>query len=262
MIAVFAFAVFFGTKTVQAADVPYTTPYVGLVTAKSGTPIYQEAGNTASAYTYVKADYGWVVDVTAVNGNYYKITFYYGNASNKLNGYVPINTLALSKLPSKEKFESLKGYIGTVQYNNVDIRSTSNYRNVIKIVNKGTKLTIVGRSDSWYKVKLNSTTYGYVYRGLLQAQNIFRGYISFTYPKNPKQGVKYQIKIVDKSPVAFKKSVTWSSSNKKIVKVTSSGKFTIKKAGTATISCKIKVGSLSKTYKFKISSSSSWKFYE
>ena len=46
--------------------------------------------------------------------------------------------------------------------------------------------------------------------------------------------------------------VKWSSSNKNVAAVSSTGKVTAKKKGTCTITCRTEVGSLKKTVKIKV----------
>ena len=267
-LALFTVAVIFGAASVQAhaEDNLYPSSKIGVVTVKDqlGNPstlaIYQDPANPASAYTFAQAQYGWVVDVLGTNGSYYKIRFYSGNASNVYEGYVAASGIEFTTLPNSEKFENLYGYVGVSKFNAIDIRSTSNPRSVINIINKGAKVTVIGRSAHWYKVqtKVNGVTkVGYVYNGLITVQNALNStYITLSYNKAPVKNKNYTIKVVDKCPVALKKTITWSSSNKKVVTVSSKGVFKIKKAGSATITCTIKCGNrkaYKRTLKLKVS---------
>lgn len=58
-----------------------------------------------------------------------------------------------------------------------------------------------------------------------------------------KKGKKVQLKVTVKPSNAAKKAVSWKSSNSSVAKVSSTGKVTALKKGTATITCKAKDGS-------------------
>lgn len=265
-IALFAISILYAGKgiTVNAEEVPYPTPYTGIVINNSanGTFIYTQAADTAPAFT-VLAQYGWVVDVVAQDGAFSKVCFYQGNINNRAYGYIKTSNLFITPTPLNEKFEKVYGYTGLTIFDNVDVRSTTKLNDVFQILPKLSRVTILEKSPNWYKVKTKVkgvVKTGYIYRGLLKAEDALYSRISLACTKKLVRGKNYKITVKDTCPVALSKKVTWKTSNKKIISISKTGTFKIKKPGKATITVQIKCGTRTRTFKLKLKTFTSYKF--
>lgn len=265
-IAVFAISVLYAAKSidVNAQEIDYPVPYTGIVmdSTPNGIFIYTAADDKSQPMP-VMAQYGWIVDVVASDGDYSKICFYNGNVNNRAYGYVKTSSLFITPTPLNENFETIYGYTGLVAYDNVDVRSTTNLKDVFQILPKYSRVTIIAKSANWYKVQTNVggvVKTGYIYKGLLKAEDALFSRVSLVYTKNLVRNKSYKITVKDLSPVALSKKVTFKTSNKKIVSISSTGTFKIKKPGKATITVQVKCGTRTRTFNLKLKTFCSYKF--
>ena len=135
------------------------------------TGVYVRRAPDTSASSRIKLlEKGSSVTVVAQSGSWYKIA-YSGTSSGYAYVAAQYITLSSSVTASPDSFVDLpKKVKGTVAKNGVYVRKSPDTSNSsrIKMLTKGTAVTVVAQSSEWYKVEYNTTSgYGYIAAQLL-----------------------------------------------------------------------------------------------
>ena len=135
------------------------------------TGVYVRRSPDTAASSRIKLlEKGSSVTVVAQSGSWYKIA-YSGTSSGYAYVAAQYITLSSSVTASPDSFVDLpKKVKGTVAKNGVYVRKSPDTSNSsrIKMLTKGTAVTVVAQSSEWYKVEYNTTSgYGYIAAGFL-----------------------------------------------------------------------------------------------
>ena len=152
-----------------------TSGFVNLEKKVKGTindnGVYVRKSPDTSTQSKIKMlEKGAAVTVVAQSGSWYKIA-YSGTSSGYAYVAAQYITLSSSVTASPDSFVNLpKKVKGTVAKNGVYVRKSPDTSNSsrIKMLTKGTAVTVVAQSSEWYKVEYNTTSgYGYIAAGFL-----------------------------------------------------------------------------------------------
>ncbi len=201
---------------------------------------------------------GQVVDAVGYTSTgWVKVSYYRG--TNKIVGYVASELVSVFKKTTTEvmeSFETISGYSAVVKTSASPLNvhcSPSTSADVITTLSPGTVVNILAQSNSWYRISLNVGGYirtGYIYRAYTTKTDAMSNLKLSATKKTIKVGKKFRLLV--RGNTGMELTCTWKSNKKSVATVSKTGYVKGKKAGTAKITCTIKVGNRTKKLTCKV----------
>ncbi len=170
-----------------------------------------------------------------------------------ITGYVSSSWVKISDKPALTKTETFKKIYGYSAQIKTEYTAASVYASprtdssILTTLYSGQVVTILSQSTNWYRVTLNvddEMITGYLHRSFATRLNALTNLRLNKTSKTLKVRGKYQLLL--RGTTGMNVRVSWKSSKKSVASVTNRGYVTAKKAGTAKITCTVKVGTRSK----------------
>ncbi|MCL1632932.1 SH3 domain-containing protein [Sporolactobacillus sp. CPB3-1] len=216
----------FGSPVVRIAEA--FSSYTAHVTASS---LHMRSG-PGTKYRHIRYLYkNYKVSVVGKSGSWYRIK--YGGKTGYVSGkYIKKSSTSKSKPKSKPKFKSYTAYVTATALNMRSGPSTKNKK--VRILHKNNKVTVYGKSGSWYKIKYGGKT-GYVSGKYIKK--------SSTSKSKPKPKPKFKSYTAYVTATALNMRSGPSTKNKKVRTLHKNNKITV--YGKSGSWYKIKYGSAS-----------------
>ncbi len=229
--------------------------YQGTVNAADGLVVHSTPYLLSSNTTDTLKN-GLVVDVIGYTSNGLTQISYTKN-SKTCTGYVATKYLTIAKKTTTETFKKIYGYSAKVSDDIAALKvrsAASASASVLTTLASGELATIVSQSTNYYKIQVTvngKTKKGYVPKAYVTKVDSLKKNVSLSKTKKTiKVGKKYTLKVNNTANLSL--TTTWKTSNKSVATVNSKGRVTAKKAGTAAITCTVKVGTRTRKLTCKV----------
>lgn len=151
---------------------------VGTIT---GTNVNVRSAPNTSASVTGKLNTNEKVSISAVDGQWYKISTESGVSGYIRSDYVRLSAAEIAKASGESV--TLNYGAGILTGNGVNLRSEPNTScKVLKVCSYNERVSVTGISGDWFKVKFSNGTEGYIYKQYLSLENETEEATSYVFP--------------------------------------------------------------------------------